>query len=242
MARVVIELTNRCNLRCQHCFTGRHGGCDDLPLDILRKIVAEAKASGFDHLAFTGGDPTVHLQFSEVLRLTHGAGYQFSLVTNGWNFVSVYPHILPYRERLSVITFSLDGATEATHDQLRGRGSYRRVMRAISVCIAEEIPFTLNMVITAHNRHELAHMAHLAAQLGSGGLRFGHLMPTLLTTLQNFDLAPWERKVVEAEVWRLQKEYPVPIVMAPGYYTTSLFPCTPLQMQEVNIDCHGNLT
>jgi MoaA/NifB/PqqE/SkfB family radical SAM enzyme len=213
-----------------------------LPLDILDRIVAEAKATGFEQLAFTGGDPTVHPQFPEVLRRTFEAGYQFSIVTNGWNFVSVYPRILPYREQLSIITFSLDGATEATHDRLRGKGSYQRVMRAISVCVAENLPFTFNMMVTAHNRHELAEMARLAARLGSRGLRFGHLMPALLTTLRNFDLSPAERKEVEAEVRSLVAECPVPIVMAPGYFTTSLFPCTPLQMQEVNIDCRGNMT
>jgi MoaA/NifB/PqqE/SkfB family radical SAM enzyme len=47
VAKLVIELTNRCNLYCQHCFTGRHGGRDDLPLNLLAKILAEAKAYGF---------------------------------------------------------------------------------------------------------------------------------------------------------------------------------------------------
>ena len=46
MARIVVELTNRCNLKCQHCFTGRHGGNDDLPLNILRRILDEAKSWG----------------------------------------------------------------------------------------------------------------------------------------------------------------------------------------------------
>ena len=67
MGRVVIELTNRCNLSCDHCFTGRHGGSDDLSLEIFQKILDEAKTCGFDELSFTGGDPTVHANFPEVL-------------------------------------------------------------------------------------------------------------------------------------------------------------------------------
>jgi MoaA/NifB/PqqE/SkfB family radical SAM enzyme len=242
MPRIVIELTNRCNLRCQHCFSGRHGGRDDLPLEVFHKILAEASANGFDHLTFTGGDPTVHPQFAELLRLTDGAGYRFGFVTNGWNFPTIYPCLQPYRDRLDVITFSLDGATESSHDQLRGEGSFRRVLKAISLCVVEEIPFTFNMVVTAHNRHELGAMVHLATQLGSSGLRFGHLMPAAHSTLQSFDLSPWERKKVEAEIWDLQSRSPIPIAMAPGYHTTSLFPCAPLQMQELNIDCQGNMT
>jgi MoaA/NifB/PqqE/SkfB family radical SAM enzyme len=43
MARLVIELTNRCNLRCLHCFTERHAGTDDLPLAILDTVLHEGK-------------------------------------------------------------------------------------------------------------------------------------------------------------------------------------------------------
>lgn len=242
MSRIVIELTNRCNLRCQHCFSGRHGGKDDLPLAVLQRVLAEARACGFDHLTFTGGDPTIHPQFEEVIRRTVEAGYWFSFVTNGFNFVQTYPKLLPYQHRLKQITFSLDGAIEATHDALRGKGSYRRVLQAMSVCNALHIPFSNNLVVTRHNRHELAQAARLAAQLGSKGLRFGHLMHSPLTTAQGSDLSPAERKVADAEIRELKRSAELPIGLAPGLHTTDLFPCTPLQLQEVNISCQGFLT
>jgi MoaA/NifB/PqqE/SkfB family radical SAM enzyme len=59
MARLVIELTNRCNLRCLHCFTERHAATGDLPLTILDTVLQEGKGCGIDHLAFTGGEPTI---------------------------------------------------------------------------------------------------------------------------------------------------------------------------------------
>jgi MoaA/NifB/PqqE/SkfB family radical SAM enzyme len=242
MGKIVLELTNRCNLSCQHCFSGRHGGRDDLPLEILDGILAEARDSGFDHLSFTGGEPTIHPQFAEIVRRTCEAGYRFGFNSNGRNFVDLYPSLLPYRDPLTVITFSLDGATEETHDRLRGRGSYRRVMQAVSVCVVQRLPFTFNMVVTRHNRHELERMAETAIRLGGRGLRFGHLMPAPVTTALEYDLTPWERKVVEAEIHGLRRRHPIRIGMAPGYHTTDLFPCAPLQEQELNVDCHGNVT
>ncbi|MCB0212141.1 MAG: radical SAM protein [Anaerolineae bacterium] len=242
MRRIVIELTNRCNLKCQHCFSGRHGGRDDLPMDILCHILNEAHQNGFDFLSFTGGDPTVYRHFAKAVRLTAEAGYQFGFNTNGWNFPTIYSQLTPYRDKLAVITFSLDGATEATHDQLRGRGSFRRLMQAVSVCVVEELPFSFNMVVTAHNRHQLGPMAQLATRLGSRGLRFGHLLPSPLTTDQGFDLSPLQRKQVEAEIWDLARQYPISMAMGPGYHTTDLFPCGPLNLQEINVDCHGNIT
>ena len=242
MARIVVELTNRCNLKCQHCFSGRHGGNDDLPLEVLRKVLDEAADLGVDQLSFTGGDPTVCRHFEEAVRLTVEAGYAWSMVTNGFNFDRSHRVALAYREALKRITFSFEGATEATHDRLRGRGSYRRVLRAMSLCLALDIPFSNNMVVTRHNRHELKPLIELAAQLGSRGVRFGHLMPSPLTTAQGFDLSPAERREVEAEIRDLAARAPLPVTMAPGYHTEELFPCAPLQLQEMNLDVHGNLS
>src|SRR5579883_2522814 len=173
MGHVVIELTNRCNLSCLHCFSGRHGGRDELPLSIFDRILHSARDSGFDRFSFTGGDPTLHSQFAEVCRRTAQAGYRFGFVTNGWNFPSIAAKLLPYREALSGLTFSLDGATEGTHDEIRGSGSYRRVLRAMCVAFGLRLPFAVNTVISAKNRHELREVIAIAARLGAAALRFG---------------------------------------------------------------------
>lgn len=242
MPRVVVELTNRCNLACQHCFSGRHGGKTDLPFEVLERVVADANTCGFDHLCFTGGEPTLYPHFSEALHLVAASGYAFSFVSNGQMFPALYPKLLPYRAQFRQVTFSLDGATETSHDRLRGKGAYRRVLQAASVCTATNLPFSLNMVLARHNRHEVRQMVQLAGDLGATGLRFGHLMHSPLTTAQGSDLTPAERKQVEAEVWALKQTRDLPIGFAPGHHTTAPFPCAPLNLQEVNVDCHGYLT
>jgi MoaA/NifB/PqqE/SkfB family radical SAM enzyme len=243
MARLVIELTNRCNLRCQHCFDERHAASGDLSLEIVEKVVQEGRDCGIDHLAFTGGEPTLHRQFPEIISRVCDAGYAFSFVSNGTNFTRVYPLLLLQRRWFAGVTFSLDGACEETHDRLRGQGSYRSVMQAASVCVLKDLPFTFNMVLTAQNRHEAGDMVRLAKSLGSGGVRFGHLMNTPETAIRGLDLSPQERREVEAEIWRLQKSTEVPVGMAPGYFSESpFFPCAPLELKEFNLDYRGNLT
>jgi MoaA/NifB/PqqE/SkfB family radical SAM enzyme len=243
MARLVIELTNRCNLRCQHCFEERHAATGDLSLEIIGKVLQEGKDCGIDHLAFTGGEPTIHYQFSEIIRRVGDTGYTFSFVSNGTNFPRIYAFLILHRQWFTGVTFSLDGAREETHERLRGRGSYRKVMQAASICVFKDLPFTLNMVLTAQNRHEVGEMVSLAERLGSKGVRFGHLMPTPETAMHGLDLSPQERREVEAQIWRLQKNADVPVGMAPGYFSESLFfPCAPLELKEFNLDYRGNLT
>ena len=243
MPRIVIELTNRCNLSCQHCFEERHAGVGDLPLDIFERVIREGKPCGIEHLCFTGGEPTIHRQFHEIVRQVSEAGYTFSFVSNGMNFQQIYPLLMEYRYAFQGVTFSLDGACEPTHDRLRGRGSYRRVMRAASICVIKNFPFSFNMVLTTQNRSEVEDMMTLASQLGSSGVRFGHLMFTPDTVSRDLNLSPQERREVEAEIWGFKKSSSIPVGMAPGYFSESpFFPCAPLELEEYNLDYRGNLT
>ena len=243
MARILLELTNRCNLSCHHCFDERHAGTGDLPLPIIQKVLEEGHSCGIDHIGFTGGEPTIHPQFPEILKLVSQAGYTFGFVTNGLNFSKIFPLLLRYRQTLQGLTFSLDGAREGTHDRLRGRGSFRQVMRAASRCMMKELPFTFNMVLTRDNREEVGAMVSLAARLGSGGVRFAHLMESRPTGANHLDLSLDERREVERTIWALQETAPLPMGMAPGYFHAApFFPCAPLELEEYNLDYRGNLT
>jgi MoaA/NifB/PqqE/SkfB family radical SAM enzyme len=108
--------------------------------------------------------------------------------------------------------------------------------------VVEELLFTINMVLTSRNRHEIAEMARLAARLGVGAVRFGHFMPTPHGADMKLDLTPEERRQADAEIRSLQPRSPIPLVLAPGYHTADLFPCGPLRGEDVNVDCYGNLT
>lgn len=239
--KLVVELTNRCNLHCGHCLSGRHGGQTDLSLAVVQRLLTAAHLYGVDELSFTGGEPTLHRDFALIVRETAAAGYRFALNTNGLNFAYHYPSLLPHLAQLTIITFSLDGATALTHDQLRGPGSFRRVMQAMSICVVKGIPFSINLVITRHNRHEIGPMVTLAARLGARGIRFGHCLPTPQGGAM-LELTPAERRQAEAAVHAAAQAARLPVALAPGSYTTALFPCDPLQGHELNLNCHGALT
>ena len=48
--RLVMELTDRCNLRCRHCFDQRHAGSGDVPLTVVQRVLREAAACGVRHV------------------------------------------------------------------------------------------------------------------------------------------------------------------------------------------------
>lgn len=243
MARLVVELTNRCNLACRHCFEERHAGVGDLPFSIIDRVIREGRLNGIDHVSFTGGEPTLHRRFADIVRELCNAGYTFSFVSNGSTFDRIYRLLEAQGRAFRGVTFSMDGATEPTHDTLRGAGSYRQVMRAVSICAVRSLPFTFNMVLTLENRHETGRMAAIAARLGARGVRFGHFMPESGQPAPQLELSLPQRREVEAEIWRLQDSSRIPIGMAAGYYSDApFFPCGPLELQEFNINYKGDLT
>ena len=83
MARIIVELTNRCNLRCRHCFDERHAATGDLSMVVVDRLLDEGHGCGIDHLCFTGGEPSLHRRFDEIVSRASEAGYSFSFVSNG---------------------------------------------------------------------------------------------------------------------------------------------------------------
>jgi MoaA/NifB/PqqE/SkfB family radical SAM enzyme len=210
---------------------------------VVDRLLDEGHGCGIDHLCFTGGEPSLHRRFHEIVSRASEAGYSFSFVSNGVNFGRLAPLLLRHRGAFRGVTFSLDGAREPTHDRMRGQGSYRQVMRAATLCVFNGLPFTLNTVLTTVNQGEVETIVRLAARLGSRGVRFGHLMATADTTARALNLSPTERRSVEARIWELRTGAPVPVGMAPGYFSESpFFPCAPLELEEFNVDYRGNLT
>jgi MoaA/NifB/PqqE/SkfB family radical SAM enzyme len=242
MSGILVELTNHCNLSCKHCFDKRHTGAGYLNIDTIEAILHPAGQHGYDSISLTGGEPTLHPEFQQIMANAMTSGYQVGFVTNGWNFVDIYKQMPDVLSELSVINFSLDGANEATHDTLRRRGSFRRVMQAVSICTVKHIPFTFNTVITAQNHVEIEALVELAAKMGSRGIRFGYLIPSKRSLTEKLVLDHAQLKNIQAEITILQKKSKIPVILAPGFYDHNLFPCSTLQGKEFNIDWQGNVT
>lgn len=242
MQGIVVELTNHCNLNCKHCSDRRHSADGFLDPGLFSIIAQNARKYGCRHISLTGGEPTLHPEFKEILETALENGYTVGFVTNGWNFVDIYKQLPDMLPEVAIITFSIDGARESTHDSLRQRGSFRRIMQAVSICTLKDIPFSFNSVITAKNHVEIESLVVLAAKLGGRDIRFGYLMPTKRSLDENLVMDHGQLKTIQAKIIKIQDRHDMPVILAPGFYTQNLFPCSPLEQTEFNIDWQGNVT
>lgn len=246
--RLTVELTNVCNLHCSYCLRDEdalyHNPANFLPVDLFARIVRDARdLMGIEHVMFTGGEPTLHGEFRKILAAVGELSLTCSFVTNGWHFDRVWPLLLQHRQAVTHVSFSLDGTTGEAHDRWRGKGSFERVVRALSRCWASQFPFHLKVGIRRDTVPELERFALFAARLGSAGLSFAHLMPTSAGVEDTSALTLEERAAADREIAQLARIFKMRIGLDVGYFNIDpAAPCSPLSGVSGNINYRGQLS
>lgn len=180
MPTVAIGITNICNLNCIHCLRDKVEPTVSIPLDLFKKIIDQIAELGIERVSLTGGEPTLHPNFSELLIYLASMEIDFNFVTNGREFNKVLPILLEptVKKYLQSVCFSIDGASANTHDNLRGKGSFQAVIKAANLCRLKGIPISIKTVITNLNKNEVMEIAFLGASLKTTKHHFIALTPT----------------------------------------------------------------
>ena len=174
--RVYFELTRRCNLSCRTCFNDSHQPlAGELTVPEILDTLDQLDRLGTFEIRFTGGEPTAHPGFREIVAFARERGFYVSLGTNGVYSDQVRSWI--YESGVDWFIVSLDG-TEEVNDRVRGRGTYRQVLRTLAELAAHsQLAVRLNMVVARHNFHTLESVAQLADQYGVESLNMIPLRP-----------------------------------------------------------------
>ena len=245
LSQFTFEATNACNLTCLHCLRDKSGARHDLDLRLVDRLLSEGRPLGLHAASLTGGEPTIHPKFDDLLDLLGRHEIAFTFVTNGWNFLEVYPKLARYQERrlLAPIMFSLDGATPETHDAIRRPGSFRRVMQAVSACHAREIEFTFQLIVNRLNLPELERFGLMGALLGAKALFYGLILPTPQALDADLVPAPDDVRRARDTVARLAHALSCEVHSTPTFARARPeMDCPALRRSVLNVDCRGRLT
>ena len=124
-------LTYRCNARCGFCNIWKDENIpasQESPVDVVSRNLADARSLGVKIVDFTGGEPLLYENISDVLAYAKKIGLRTTLTTNG----IVYPDRAEEIAGLvDILQFSLDGAEKEEHDSIKGVPSFDRVMGSI---------------------------------------------------------------------------------------------------------------
>jgi uncharacterized radical SAM superfamily Fe-S cluster-containing enzyme len=151
---------NSCNLACPTCYADSPtGALDAVPLaDVQRRIQGVLDRKGrIEILQLSGGEPTLHPQFFELLAWLHAhPGIDYVLLnTNSVRIANDDAFLGSLGKTFRAGKFQLylqfDGVQEAAQRALRGGDLREMRRRAIERCGTLGIPITLAMTVTPEN-------------------------------------------------------------------------------------------
>jgi len=117
--KALLQVTERCDLRCAHCFVSATRRGADMRLGDLATALPRLESARVSTVTLTGGEPFVHPDLLELVTLLTGTGVAVTICTNG---VSVTTDQIAALRRLpgTSVNVSLDGFSRNSHGRFRG--------------------------------------------------------------------------------------------------------------------------
>ena len=213
----IVDVTDRCNLRCKHCFYFReeHDSREMESEEFLEGLKILKERHNIISMGWSGGEPTLR---PEVLERGTKLFRMNQLFTNGTNPIPKFRRCIPF--------ISMDGTREY-HDKVRGKGVYDKIMKNVEETKANPIVF----LSTLHrlNEHCLEDMVKEFSEMGSPVFGIHFMLFTPLkeykeikgyqhsVTQKNILNLSWEeRDQIIDRLFELKKSYPNFLVMEEG--------------------------
>ncbi|MCX9012041.1 MAG: radical SAM protein [Candidatus Methanoperedens sp.] len=158
---LLLNITNRCNLKCRHCYLGESGN-KEIGAGSFERTVLQFEDMGGLKLLISGGEPLMHSKFWELMDVLPSCEMRVVVLSNGTLIgEDEAKKLARYADEVQI---SIDGIR--SHDLLRGKGSYDRAMRGISALQDCGIPVSIATMVHRYNTGEFPGMQELFSDLG----------------------------------------------------------------------------
>lgn len=160
-----IQITNRCNLACSHCYVSSSPIMNTLiPTKDVIRLIDEACELGCKELLLSGGEPLTHKGIKDILFHAKGK-LDISIATNGTLIDRKIAQVLA---KIGVsVQISLDG-TKNEHEKIRGKGTFYPLVRAIRLLQKEGLGKKIRLATTLliDNYQKIYDIIRLTERLG----------------------------------------------------------------------------
>ncbi|MDP3052229.1 MAG: radical SAM protein [bacterium] len=178
------HITERCNWRCKHCYQESYT-TPEINLEMLGKVLDQYVnlvkkwqiPRNRAKINITGGEPMIREDFFQFLGKVYKLSEYFHLgiLSNGSFLTKENVKFLKF---LGVRNFqvSLEGI-EKTNDEIRGKGSFQKVLKAIEILTWAGIPARVSVTLSKKNRPEMKELAGILAPLGVKSMGVRRIVP-----------------------------------------------------------------
>ncbi|OAA91875.1 radical SAM (seleno)protein TrsS [Clostridium coskatii] len=143
----LIEVTQRCNLKCKFCFADSYAGKEkDISIEKIKFMYKKLlESSGSCNVQLSGGEPTIRDDLPDIVKLGRKLGFKFIQVnTNGIRMAQDEEYVKKLKiSGLSSIFLQFDGTTDLIYRKLRGAELLNLKVKAIENCRKHNIGVVL---------------------------------------------------------------------------------------------------
>jgi len=206
---IVWNFTNKCNLRCKHCYQdASHPLPGELTLEEKLNVVGQLDRVGVQLIALSGGEPTIHPDFLRIVEEGSRRGIYMAVATNGTRFSNMGFVERALKAGLKYVEVSLDSVNPEIHDEIRGvKGAWEETIRGVKNLVKMNVSVGLAMTVTKLNYREIEDMVKLGEELGVKRVIFFNFIPTGRgRDIVKLDLKPAEREELLKKVYELARK------------------------------------
>lgn len=174
---VVWNVTRRCNLNCVHCYAQSKDieYQDELSTEQGKKLIDDLAEFGSPVILFSGGEPLMRKDLTELAAYATSKGIRAVISTNG-TLISEEKARELKEIGLSYVGISLDGMRE-TNDKFRGvEGAFDKALQGVRNCQAAGIKVGLRFTINRHNVADIPEIFDLLEKENIPRICFYHLV------------------------------------------------------------------
>jgi len=193
------HITEKCNLRCTHCYQEDYNVRQEFSLAQLKKSadlidLTLKKWHKRGRIALTGGEPFLKKELFPLMQYLEQKEYAWrvGILTNGTLIDEGIADKLKAFQKLYYVQISLDGASEEANDFIRGKGTYRKVINSFRLLHKKGIKTRLMFTVHKKNLHEVPSLIDLAIKEKIDTLTIERFVPA--------------GKGIEVKDWFLTKE------------------------------------
>lgn len=175
-----LEVTSLCNLRCKHCFFGydenNYTAKDDMTTEeILSLIDYMVKEYEICAVNIMGKEPFMRKDILTIIKHIKKHNLYLRIQTNGTLInEKIKDELINILERNNdILHISIDGALEEIHDEIRGKGNFRKTKEVIKAFTKEKFNVLLAYTITAVNVSTLSNLYELCNEIGVKSVLLG---------------------------------------------------------------------
>lgn len=164
---VYLYITEACQLRCEHCYMGeRLDRALKLPFDAVMRTLTTWRKMGGSKLTILGGEPTLHPDYIQIIRQAKALGYEHVITTSNGLRPAAKKFAMMEPADFSYVQISLDGGSPASHDLIRGEGTFNEALETIGKLCRRGFDTRIICTVNRANLGDCLNLLDIADELG----------------------------------------------------------------------------